>query len=146
SNVRDTNPTYSQSCCSRADRKRQGATKQRRWDAEGRVREPGSECDRASRRRGLKQTPIRTLSDVLREAKQRPVDFAAQTEKTQYAARFANAMAQLIANGLRTQEVFRGVLPSASGEGSESEMRSTRGTKRLDVNFSTPRQGLGLLV
>jgi len=54
-------------------------------------------------------------------------------------------MARLVAHGLRDQfgECFRGVLPTDDG-GLESTAWGSRGTGRLDVNYSTPELGLGL--
>jgi len=55
-------------------------------------------------------------------------------------------MARLIAHGFRKRfkKTFVGMLPDDQGRGLESLSRSSRGPKRLDVNFSTPQLGLGL--
>ena len=39
---------------------------------------------------------------------------------------------------------FDGILPDPSGKGQESKVRSAKGFKKLDVNYSTPELGLGL--
>jgi len=39
---------------------------------------------------------------------------------------------------------FPGILPDADGKGQESRVRSSKGYKRLDVNYSTIELGLGL--
>ena len=54
----------------------------------------------------------------------------------------SNALAVVFANGLRRRN-FDGVLPDSAG-GFESRVRSARGLKKLDVNYSTPEMGLGL--
>lgn len=94
-------------------------------------------------------SPIRSLRDVLIAAEPRPPDMAATREerhklaedKRLYATRFADKMAICVANALR--ERFPGVLPDESGKGVESPAQSVRGPKKLDVNYSTPRLGLG---
>jgi len=92
---------------------------------------------------------IRTLKDVLNSAEPRPPDVSPtregrhklSEEKRTYATRFADKMAICLANGLRDR--FPGVLPDESGRGVESPAQSVRGPKKLDVNYSTPRLGLG---
>ncbi|TIN20133.1 MAG: hypothetical protein E5Y51_03815 [Mesorhizobium sp.] len=39
---------------------------------------------------------------------------------------------------------FPGILPSPDGKGHESRARTSKGYKKLDVNYSTPELGLGL--
>lgn len=64
-------------------------------------------------------TPIRTLSDVLRESEPRPLPGPEKVrgEKNNYSTRFANNMARLVAYGLRAQfgDFFLGVLPHDEG-------------------------------
>ncbi|QXC61724.1 hypothetical protein KSP35_02445 [Aquihabitans sp. G128] len=62
--------------------------------------------------------------------------------KRTYGGFLSNALAVLLANGLRA-EGFQGVLPDDRG-GFESPSRTSRGLKKLDVNYSTPEMGLGL--
>lgn len=62
--------------------------------------------------------------------------------KKNYAEAFSNALAIKVANQLRPR--FPGILPLESGAGRESRARTSRGIKKLDVNFSTPELGLGL--
>jgi len=83
-----------------------------------------------------------TISPALNEAGTKPPDSAGQSDKTQYAVRLSNALAKLFADALRPR--FPGVLPGPGGEGIEAPAASASGTKRLDVNFSTPEKGLGL--
>lgn len=91
--------------------------------------------------------PIRTVADVLRASEPRPEPGPEKKrgEKNNYSVRFANNMARLIAHGLRHQfgDFFKGILPDDEG-GLESTAWGSRGTGRLDVNFSTPELGLGL--
>jgi hypothetical protein len=64
-----------------------------------------------------------------------------RTRRT-YAERLSRAIAQQVANSLRPR--FRGIIPTEEGTGHESLARSSRGPKKLDVNYSTPELGLGL--
>jgi hypothetical protein len=91
---------------------------------------------------------LQTIADVLEAAAPRPPDAAPHEErhrlaedKRTYSTRFADKMAICLANGLRDR--FPGVLPDASGAGTESPAQSVRGPKKLDVNYSTPQLGLG---
>lgn len=81
---------------------------------------------------------IRTFADVLAAAGARPQPGSGTG--TAYATRFANAMAILVANGLRSR--FPGIKPDESGKGVESHSRAVRGLKKLDVNYSTQQAGL----
>jgi uncharacterized protein (UPF0254 family) len=87
---------------------------------------------------------IHTLRDVLEASGPRP-DGGNRNDKNAYATRFANAMAICIANGLRRRfREFERIKPSPDGTGTESGALAVRGVKRLDVNFSDPKLGLGL--
>jgi hypothetical protein len=79
-------------------------------------------------------TLIRT---VLEAAGPRPTALGSQHEKNQYAVRFADAMAALLAQDLAP--MMRGITASAKRTAS-----SVRGAKQLDVNFSTPASGLAV--
>jgi hypothetical protein len=65
-------------------------------------------------------------------------------QKKNFAQRFSNALAQKIADALRPK--FPGVLPDEHGRGHESRSSAAGGLKKLDVNYSTTRAGLGLAV
>lgn len=65
-----------------------------------------------------------------------------QVGRSTYGYYLSNALAVVLANGLRTRG-FEGVLPDERG-GFESRSRSAKGLKKLDVNYSTPEMGLGL--
>jgi hypothetical protein len=62
--------------------------------------------------------------------------------KRAYAQRLSTALAQKVADGLRPR--FRGILPDEHGAKHESKSASASGLKKLDVNYSNPRIGLGL--
>jgi hypothetical protein len=64
------------------------------------------------------------------------------TEKKNYAERLSRALANRVARELRA--TFPDILPSADGKGQESRARTSKGYKKLDVNYSTPELGLGL--
>lgn len=65
-----------------------------------------------------------------------------QADKKNYAEAFSRALALRFANQLRA--TFPGILPNEDGSRQESYARSSRGVKKLDVNYSTPELGLGL--
>jgi hypothetical protein len=80
---------------------------------------------------------VTVLRAVLDASKPRPDRSATASVKNQYAVRFADRMAKQIASELA--ERIEGVEATASRTAG-----SARGPKQLDVNFSTPRLGLGL--
>jgi hypothetical protein len=51
-------------------------------------------------------------------------------------------LATCLANALRSE--FPGITPDETGARQESPARTSRGVKKLDVNYSTPELGLGL--
>lgn len=65
-----------------------------------------------------------------------------QSQKKNYAERLSRALAQRFANALRPD--FPGIFPDEAGQGHESRARTSKGFKKLDVNYSTPELGLGL--
>ncbi|HWE75544.1 MAG TPA: hypothetical protein VG328_20460, partial [Stellaceae bacterium] len=65
-----------------------------------------------------------------------------QALKKNFAEGLSRALAPRFANVLRTR--FVGILPDEQGKGQESKVRSAKGFKKLDVNYSTPELGLGL--
>jgi hypothetical protein len=81
---------------------------------------------------------ISTVAEALQYAGPRP-----EKSNTTYGRYFSDALAQVVANALRTRG-FHGVLPDESGQGLESQSRTSHGFKKLDVNYSTPEMGLGL--
>lgn len=91
---------------------------------------------------------IDTFTKSLDAAEPRPGESAPRDQKKNYAERFSNALAVLVANKLRAgpkgQPYFANVLPKEGGEGQESRARTGKGVKKLDVNYSTPELGLGL--
>jgi hypothetical protein len=65
-----------------------------------------------------------------------------QAQKKNYAETLSRELAQSFADRLRP--VFTGILPDPSGKGQESRARTSKGFKKLDVNYSTVELGLGL--
>ena len=65
-----------------------------------------------------------------------------QAAKKNYAEVLSRELAQQIADLLRPR--FPGVLPDPEGRGQESRARTSKGFKKLDVNYSTVELGLGL--
>jgi hypothetical protein len=77
---------------------------------------------------------ITTVADALA--------YAADKRDSTYGRFLSDALAVVVANGLRARG-FDGILPDKSG-GFESRSRSSKGFKKLDVNYSTIEMGLGL--
>jgi hypothetical protein len=77
------------------------------------------------------------IAVVLKAAEPRPQQTAPVGEKIQYATRFADAMAEQIASHLAAS--LKGITATT-----KRTAGSVRGTKQLDVNFSTPQVGLAL--
>lgn len=63
-------------------------------------------------------------------------------QKKNYAEAFSRLLAIRVANGLRPY--FDGIIPDSAGRRQESKARTSKGYKKLDVNYSTPELGLGL--
>lgn len=72
------------------------------------------------------------------------VEVSGRAAKKNLAQRFSEAIAQKIANALRSE--LPGIQPDASGGGHESYSRGAGGLKKLDVNYSTTKSGLELAV
>ncbi len=92
---------------------------------------------------------IESFRDALERSEPRPADDSAdQKAKKNYAERFSNHLAVLVANRLRATGQFPGILPNPDGTGRET--RSAGGAhkkaKKTDVKFSTADTGLELLV
>jgi len=69
-------------------------------------------------------------------------DATSQAAKKNYAEALSRALATRFANELRGS--FEGILPDVNGIGHETRARSSKGYKKLDVNYSTIQLGLGL--
>ena len=65
-----------------------------------------------------------------------------QAEKKNYAEAFSRLLAKRLANALRPS--FPGILPDERGRRQESKARTSKGYKKLDINYSTTELGLGL--
>ena len=81
----------------------------------------------------------------IRQALERAGDRSAaqsQAEKKNYAEVLSRELAQQFADLLRPK--FPGILPDPLGRGQESRARTSKGFKKLDVNYSTVELGLGL--
>jgi hypothetical protein len=85
---------------------------------------------------------LKTPEDALREAEPRPPGGGARSDKKNYAERLSRHLSTVVANALRP--IFDGIMPLEDGSRQESKARSSKGFKRLDVNYSTPELGLGL--
>lgn len=72
----------------------------------------------------------------------RPAELASQADKKNYAERLSRALASQFADALRKD--FIGVTPDPDGKRQEAPARTSKGFKKLDVNYSTPELGLGL--
>lgn len=85
------------------------------------------------------------LTDSIRRELEKAGDRAAttsQAQKKNYAETLSRELAQRFADDLRPQ--FPGILPDPQGKGQESRARTSKGFKKLDVNYSTVELGLGL--
>src|SRR5690606_35793072 len=71
-----------------------------------------------------------------------PGEKASRSDKKNYAERLSRHLATAFANALRGE--FPGIKPDPDGKGQESNARTAKGVKKLDVNYSTPELGLGL--
>jgi hypothetical protein len=63
-------------------------------------------------------------------------------QKKNYAEALSRLLAGRLANGLRP--FFDGIMPDADGKRQESKARTSKGYKKLDINYSTTELGLGL--
>ncbi len=85
--------------------------------------------------------PSSSIKDELLRAGDRALATTREGKKN-YAETLSRALAQRLSNALR--HVFPGILPDPTGKGQESKARSSKGFKKLDVNYSTVELGLGL--
>jgi hypothetical protein len=88
---------------------------------------------------GRSLDPIR---EALKAAEPRPATNADRGQKKNYAERLSRHIAIAIANSLRPE--FPGITPDESGKRQEAPARTSKGFKKLDVNYSTPELGLAL--
>jgi hypothetical protein len=82
--------------------------------------------------------PLRAALD---QADPRP-GAGSQSQKKNYAERLSRSIATVIANAFRQD--FPGITPDADGRRQEAPARTSKGMKKLDVNYSTTELGLGL--
>ncbi|MBA1158672.1 hypothetical protein [Microvirga mediterraneensis] len=68
--------------------------------------------------------------------------FTAQAGKKNFGENLSRHLATRFSAALA--HAFPGILPSPDGKGHESKARTSKGYKKLDVNYSTPELGLGL--
>jgi hypothetical protein len=85
---------------------------------------------------------VDTIREALERAAPRPDQDAHRGEKKNYAERLSRHLATCFANALRG--AFPGIIPTETGEQHESPARTSKGMKKLDVNYSTPQLGLAL--
>lgn len=83
-----------------------------------------------------------TVEQAFRNAEPRPHPDAPRQDKKNYAERLSRQLAQVFADELRPH--FDGILPDVIGQGQESKVRTSKGFKKLDVNYSTIQLGLAL--
>jgi len=88
------------------------------------------------------------VRDALKHSEPRPSDDGPQADKKNYAQRFSNNLAVVLANALRKTGQFEGILPKPDGTGRETKTVSGahKKLKKTDVRFSTFDTGLELLV
>lgn len=82
------------------------------------------------------------MLESLQAAAPRPAKSAKRAAKKNYAERLSRALAKQFANALRGD--FPGITPDPGGRRQEAPARTSKGFKKLDVNYSTPELGLGL--
>lgn len=88
--------------------------------------------------------PDHPLRAALDAADPKPDARGARDDKKNYAQRLSNALAQVVADALRSD--FPDVTPTATGAGQESAVTVDKGQKRLDVKVTDPTLGLILSV
>lgn len=77
-----------------------------------------------------------------RQALPRPLPEATATEKKNYAERLSRALAEMLAEALRTKPTFRSISPKPDGTGHEASTRVDGGKKKLDVRLVNEELGL----
>jgi len=83
-----------------------------------------------------------TLASAFKAAGPRPPLDSSQGDKKNYAERLSRSLSTVLANGLRPW--FEGITPDPDGTRQEQPARTSKGVKKLDVNYSKPEIGLGL--
>lgn len=85
-------------------------------------------------------------TEPLREAKRRalprPDAMGSAGEKKNYAERLSRALAETIAEALRSKKAFRSITPTPDGRGHEAQTRVDGGRKKLDVRLLNEDLGL----
>jgi hypothetical protein len=90
----------------------------------------------------MPEKAVDPIRKALKSAEPRPAASAGRADKKNYAERLSRNIAQAIANSLRSE--FPGITPDESGKRQETPARTSKGFKKLDVNYSTPELGLAL--
>jgi hypothetical protein len=85
---------------------------------------------------------VTTLRAAFAAAGLRVEAWEERAEKKNYAERYSRALARAVADGLRPN--FRSITPGEEGGKQEAPARTSKGVKKLDVNYSTPELGLAL--
>ncbi len=121
-----------------------GKRSERRPKGDRGTRSSGEAADTLAGREGQEPLAsiIKTMRQALEKADPRPENGARAAEKKNYVQRLSNHIATCFANLLR--KGFKGILPDERGGKQESPARTSRGLKKLDVNYSTSRLGLAL--
>ena len=83
-----------------------------------------------------------SLTLAFKNADPRPKQGDDRSKKKNYAEKLSRELARVMADALRPS--FKGILPDETGQGQESRARTSKGFKKLDVNYSTPQLGLAL--
>jgi len=107
-----------------------------------------------ARSRKVAETPpsyptVDSFAEALRQSEPKPDELTGkQADKKNYAERFSNKLAVLVANKLRATGDFPGVLPNPDGSGRETRAATgaSKKLKKTDVRYSTFDTGLELLV
>jgi hypothetical protein len=86
--------------------------------------------------------PIYTVAEALDYARRECPDRDIREKKKNYAEALSRALATCFANALRPK--FPGISPEVDGSRQERRTRSSKGFKKLDVNYSTVDLGLAL--
>lgn len=100
-----------------------------------------------SQKKALKKQGASTSVDAIIGALDNPATFdLASFQKQETKKNFAEALSRQLASKMSgaLSNTFEGILPDPSGKGHESQARTSKGFKKLDVNYSTSRLGLGL--
>lgn len=82
------------------------------------------------------------LREPKRRALPRPEPTASAAEKKNYAERLSRALAEMLAEALRSKAAFRSITPTADGRGHEAHTRAEGGKKKLDVRLLNYELGL----